>query len=238
MNANLLVRFESALNRINRIGVYLFVAFFFSFLTIGLKAYADDEVVLKIHDPAPVCGIGATVDLTLPAVTEGSTPGLIFKYFLDPELKSEISDPTKVGSGTYYIMGNRVSPVGIVVLSVYVEIIPPSVGGIILGASDVCIGSNSGLLTLSGHTGKVVKWQSSVSPFSTWTDIVNTTSAYAFDALTQTTQFRAVVQSGSCPAANSASATITVDPVSTGGTVNGGTTICTGTTSGVLTLSG
>jgi len=238
MNANLLVRLESALNRINRKGVYLFVAFFFSFLTFGLQAYADDQVILIIHDPAPVCGIGVTVDLTLPAVTAGSTPGLTYKYFSDPGLKSEIPDPTKVVEGTYYIMGNRVSPVGIVVLPIHVVISPPSIGGKILGASEVCLGSTSGLLTLTGQTGMVVKWQSSVSPFSSWTDISNTATTYTSGFLTQATQFRVVVKSGICAEAISDIATISISPLSVSGTISGGLEICAGSAGGVLTLSG
>jgi hypothetical protein len=41
--------------------------------------------------------------------------------------------------------------------------------------------------------------------------IANTATTYTSGALTQTTQFRAVIQSGSCPAANSTPATITVN---------------------------
>ena len=115
---------------------------------------------------------------------------------------------------------------------------PTSVGGSVTGGTTICNGSTSGLLTLSGHTGTVVKWQSSVDSFITWNDIANTTSTYTSGVLTQTTQFRAVVQSGVCPPANSASTTVTVDPTSVGGSVVGGTTICNGSTSGLLTLSG
>jgi hypothetical protein len=68
----------------------------------------------------------------------------------------------------------------------------------------------SGTLTLSGQTGSVVRWESSVSPFTTWTTIANTTTTYTSGALTQTTQFRAVVQSGSCASATSSATTVTV----------------------------
>jgi|GEM_PF-6509184 len=119
-----------------------------------------------------------------------------------------------------------------------VTVDPTSVGGSVTGGTTICSGSTSGLLTLSGHTGTVVKWQSSVLPFSTWTDIPNTALTYTSGALTQTTQFRAVVQSGVCSTANSSATTVTVDPTSVGGSVIGGTTICSGSTSGLLTLSG
>jgi len=119
-----------------------------------------------------------------------------------------------------------------------ITVSPATVGGSVNGGKTVCTGNLSGVLTLSGNTGSVVKWQSSVSPFSTWTDIVNTTTTYTSGLLTQTTQFRAVVQSGACAVVNSAAATVTVSPQTIAGTVSGGTTITSGSTSGLLTLSG
>ncbi|MEI6349061.1 MAG: hypothetical protein WCP69_14030, partial [Bacteroidota bacterium] len=115
---------------------------------------------------------------------------------------------------------------------------PSTVAGNVTGGSIICFGNTSGLLTLSGNIGSVVKWQSSTSPFSSWTDITNTALTYTSGALTQTTQFRAVVQRGSCPTANSTSTTVTVSPTTNGGSVSGGTSICTGSTSGLLTLTG
>ena len=115
---------------------------------------------------------------------------------------------------------------------------PTNVGGAITTATTVCTGSTSGLLTLAGNTGAITKWQSAPSPFSTWTDIANTTATYTSGALTQTTQFRAVIQSGSCPAVNSSPVTITVDQNNIGGTVTTSKTICPNATSGLLTLGG
>ncbi|KAB1154125.1 beta strand repeat-containing protein, partial [Flavobacterium luteum] len=119
-----------------------------------------------------------------------------------------------------------------------VTVSPTTVAGSVAGGTTICSGSTSALLTLSGHTGTISKWQSAVSPFSTWTDIANTAATYTSGALTATTQFRAVVQSGSCAAANSVVTTVTVDPTTVAGSVAGGTTICSGSTSALLTLSG
>ncbi|MCE1198251.1 MAG: gliding motility-associated C-terminal domain-containing protein, partial [Marinilabiliales bacterium] len=52
---------------------------------------------------------GSTVDLTLPAVTQGSTPGLIFNYFMDSKASVPLSTPKVVGMGTYYIRGATLS---------------------------------------------------------------------------------------------------------------------------------
>lgn len=78
-----------------------------------------------------------------------------------------------------------------------------SVGGSVTGGTTICSNATSGLLTLAGHTGTVIRWESAVSPFSTWTPIANTTTTYTSGVLTQTTKFRAVVQNGVCNAANS-----------------------------------
>jgi hypothetical protein len=112
------------------------------------------------------------------------------------------------------------------------------VGGAVTAGATVCSGSNGGTLTLSGQTGAVVKWQYSINGGTTWIDIANTTTSQGYSNLTQTTMFRAVVQSGVCSPANSSPATITVDPVSVGGSVAAGATVCSGSNSGTLTLSG
>ena len=92
---------------------------------------------------------------------------------------------------------------------------PVSVGGSIAGSATVCTGTNSTTLSLSGHTGTVVRWQSSTDNFSNTIDINNTTNGLTVNNLSATTQYRAVVQSGSCTSATSNTATITVNPVGT-----------------------
>ncbi|MGJ8550943.1 BspA family leucine-rich repeat surface protein, partial [Winogradskyella wichelsiae] len=115
---------------------------------------------------------------------------------------------------------------------------PITVGGSIAGGTTVGYGSTSALLTLSGHTGNVVKWQASVSPFSIWTDIANTTTTYTSDALYETTQFRALVQIENCSNEIATYTEVIINSQSLGGTTSGGTTICPHTTSSQLTLSG
>ena len=117
---------------------------------------------------------------------------------------------------------------------------PTSVGGSVAGSATVCSGINSTTLTLSGHTGSITKWQSSpVSDFSSGvTDIANTAPTLTATNLSATTYYRAVITSGVCASANSATATITVNPTSVGGSIAGSTTVCSGTNSTILTLSG
>ena len=95
-----------------------------------------------------------------------------------------------------------------------------TISGAVTVSSTVCSGSNAGTLTLSGYTGSILRWESSIDNFVTIVTIANTTITQAYLNLTQTTKYRAVVQNGSCAAAISTPATITVlspaVPVATG----------------------
>ncbi len=121
--------------------------------------------------------------------------------------------------------------------SVTITVSPTSVAGTIAGATSVCSGTNSTVLTLSGNTG-TIQWQSSTDNIS-FTNIASATSSnFTATNLTATTYYRAVVTSGVCSSATTASVTITVSPTSVAGTIAGATTVCSGTNSTVLTLSG
>ncbi len=97
-----------------------------------------------------------------------------------------------------------------------------SVGGTVTSSQSICYGSSPAILTLSGHTGTILNWQQSVNGGGLWTNIANTATTYSPPSLTTTTMYRAVVQNGSCPVANSAAATITVPTFPT--TISGATT--------------
>lgn len=116
---------------------------------------------------------------------------------------------------------------------------PTTVGGTVSGTATVCSGANGGTMTSGGgRVGTILKWQFSTDGGLTWTDIANTTTTQTYLNLVTTTRYRVQVQSGACATAFSSSAIITVNPPSVGGTVSGGTTVCSGTNSGNLTLAG
>jgi hypothetical protein len=88
----------------------------------------------------------------------------------------------------------------------------PSVGGTVApSASEVCSGTGT-LLTLTGNTGAVVEWQSSTDNFvSTTNEIASTDNPFSTGNLDETTWFRAVVRNGTCAAALSDVAQVSVD---------------------------
>jgi len=121
--------------------------------------------------------------------------------------------------------------------SATITVTPVSVGGTTTPKSQVCSGSNSGTITLSGHVGTVQNWESSINGIA-WTPIVNATTSQSYTNLIATTYYRAVVKSGLCATANSSIDTISVDVPSVGGTVSSSTSVCYGNNSGTLTLAG
>ncbi|MFV5692100.1 fibrinogen-like YCDxxxxGGGW domain-containing protein [Flavobacterium sp. LT1R49] len=103
-------------------------------------------------------------------------------------------------AGTYYFRAVIVNCSNTVYTAAYavscIAGTAPS-GGTISNAS-FCNGSNSGILTLSGYTGTVSKWQYSIDGGFVWTDISNTAATYSFSGITSTRKFRVLLTSGSC----------------------------------------
>lgn len=156
--------------------------------------------------PAAICNSGtATLSAT-------ATSGTIDWYSTDEGGTSlftgtTFTTPTLAASKTYYAATGGCALRVPVTATVY----PASLGGSIAGGATVSTGTNSTTLTLGGHTGSVVKWQSSTDDFAlNTTDIANTTTSLTATNLTQTTTYRTVVQSGTCNAVLSSPATIVV----------------------------
>jgi hypothetical protein len=161
--------------------------------------------------------VGNSVNVLVTTTTAGT-----FNYNLVSVQDASSSACTQVQSGTATVL---VSPV--------------SVGGTIGVNAVVCSGANSGTLTLSSYVGSIVNWESSTNGGTSWTSIANSTSSLNYTNLTQTTMYRAIVQSGTCsPVYSSNNATITVNPVNVGGSVTSSVSVCSGLNGATLSLLG
>ncbi len=97
--------------------------------------------------------------------------------------------------------------------------------------ANACVGVNTTTLTLSGYIGNILNWESSINGGTTWSSIANTTPMLVVNNLTQTTQYRANLQSSGCTASFSTTATINFVPVSVGPvfiSADNGTVLCAG----------
>ena len=147
---------------------------------------------------------------------------------------SGIPNTSTLGSTTFYVADALYPDCR----TATVFTIGSSVGGTVTTNATVCTGSNSGTLTLTGHTGTILRWESSIDNFVTIVTIANTTTTQNYLNLTQTIKYRAVVQNGTCIEANSSPATITVTSGTVAGSVTADATVCTGSNAGTLTLAG
>jgi len=107
--------------------------------------------VLTVTNPAPVCS-PATVDITQPGITAGSTPGLTFTYFTDASGTTVLANPSAISvSGIYYIKGTTVGgctdikPVAVVIN-------PLPIAGIVYNGSPFCA-AGAVAVTQTGQTG-------------------------------------------------------------------------------------
>jgi subtilisin-like proprotein convertase family protein len=115
---------------------------------------------------------------------------------------------------------------------------PLSVGGTVNSNTIVCGGVNSGVLTLTGNTGNVIRWEFSTDGGGTWATIANTTTSQAYTNLTVQTMYRAVVKSGLCAENNSSAATISFFPVPDATATPSSQTVCSGLPITTIALSG
>lgn len=84
-----------------------------------------------------------------------------------------------------------------------------AVGGSIAGSATFCSDNNSGTLTLSGQVGSIIQWEYSTDNFATLTAISGANNTITYTNISQTTQYRALIQNGNlCDAVYSPKAVI------------------------------
>ncbi|NTS43759.1 hypothetical protein HRG84_22955 [Flavisolibacter sp. BT320] len=90
-----------------------------------------------------------------------------------------------------------------------------SIGGTIAQpVTTVCANAAGGTLTLSGHNGSIVRWESSTNGGTSWTQIANTTTSQTYST-TVTTLYRVFIQNGVCSGVYSSNAVVSVIPTYT-----------------------
>jgi hypothetical protein len=115
----------------------------------------------------------------------GTGSALTFNNAIFPGAYTVIA--TRAGSGETTSMNG----------SATVDTKPASYGGMATTAGGTVCSGSSTLITLSGKTGSIVRWELSTDG-STWTTNISTANPLNTGNLTATTYFRAVVQSGVC----------------------------------------
>ena len=121
---------------------------------------------------------------------------------------------TNLSSGTYTFSVSNGTCSSLATQNVVIDAPPSqSIGGTLSISTAICSGQNSGLLSVSGYTGTIIRWEKSENNGTTWTPISNTIDTYTSGVLLVTTQYRVVVQNGVCQAVTSSIATITVNSI-------------------------
>jgi hypothetical protein len=170
-------------------------------------------IAAPVNGTNGVVPAGTTYSWPLPVVTGGLTGGA--SATAATSITGTLTNTTNTPQTATYTITPTTGTCPGNTFTVTVTVNPASVGGIVTGGTTIGSGATSNLLTLTGYTGTILRWESATAPFSTWTPIVNTASTYTSGTLTQTTQFRAVVQSGNCLTDNSQVTTVTVSDLPT-----------------------
>ena len=220
--------------------------------TFASSVCVNNSSSVTFSSPAANLPVGiykVTYDLSAPNAATGLTSSMTVSAagtgaFTTPILTNSGSTTvkiTKLESGSSSLATPLCSNVISVNNTATATVNAASEAGTVSANQTICMGSSPSNITLAGNAG-TIQWQFSVNN-STWTAIAGATAgtltSTQMGTLSAIRYFRAVVTSGSCAVATSATVTVTVSPTSVGGTISGGTTsICRGSTIGTLTLSG
>ena len=117
--------------------------------TAAVTVTINPKPTLVVTDPDTVCAPGA-VDITLPAVTAGSTAGLTYTYYTDALATLVLASPTAVSvSNTYYILVTTAFGCSDT-MAVNVVIDPQPT--VVTATQNVCMPNTTADLTLAGVT--------------------------------------------------------------------------------------
>lgn len=108
----------------------------------------------------------------------------------------------------------------------------PVTPGSIVGGGNVCGANNAGQLVLTGYDGDIVRWESSTDNFnSVVTPIANTNDFLDYSNISQTTQYRAILDRPGCPEVRTNAVSLVFTNSTAGGTATASTLqTCAGNT--------
>ncbi|MND36729.1 Large cysteine-rich periplasmic protein OmcB precursor [compost metagenome] len=200
-----------------------------------------DKPILTITNPVPVCE-GTQVDLTLPSITAGSSPGITLSYYTDIAATAAVADPQHISvSGTYYISAvhssggcNRIKEVNVVIYP------KGKASDITATNTTICNGQIAILTaTATAFPSAIINWYSDAS----LNTLVASGNSYTTPALTSTTNYYLTVSSGDelCPndPAEAKIVTVNVSRIATPADIDVTVTpTCSGSTTELTAISG
>ncbi|HEX9509394.1 MAG TPA: hypothetical protein VF939_02850 [Puia sp.] len=208
----------------------------FAYAYVALRNVCDGLMI----SGAPVACIGSTLTYSIPGLT-----GATYQWSI-PAGWSIVSGAdsnilqVKVGASPGKISAAEVNSCANLKDTIDVTTTPPTVAGALANDNEVCSGTNASVLTLSGYTGGILNWLSSIDGVN-YNVLPVTSATYTAQNLVTTTTYKALVQNGgSCAIDTSSAATVLVDPKSVGGQLSPSAMVfCTGQTKdALLTLTG
>lgn len=191
-----------------------------------ITVLVDPTVTQAIAGPNATESICELTEYTLQANAPGATETGLWTLVSGPNTATFVDatlNNTKITNltpGSTYVLewkitGSGTCPATTSRITIIVN--TPTVAGTTTTAdlTTVCSGTNAGTITLSGNVGAVIYWQSSIDNGVNWVNIANTSTSLSYTNITTATQYRAVVQNGSCDIRFSTATPIAVTPATT-----------------------
>jgi len=165
--------------------------------TMSLTSANDVQDICQDNAISPITytigggATNATLSGTLPTGVQGNFNAGVFTI-----------SGTATQAGTFNYTVNTTGTCMQKNMSGTITVSPTAIAGSVANKS-ICSGA-SGTLSLTGSSGNIIRWEYSTDDGGSWNPIVNTGTSQAYNNITQTTIYRAVIKNGSCPEVYSA----------------------------------